>query len=107
MPYAQTAANYINAYCCMEFPKEHRAGIASTLANGGAIDAFDHVGHGTHKYLPAERLTAELGEPQGAGVYGYWKMADGSYLLLTCRGPLAWWSGQDGDPAQWGKFHNA
>lgn len=75
--------------------------MESTVCNGGLIDVFDHTGYGTHKYIPADRLTAELGMPEGAGVYGFWGMKDGSYLLLTCRGPLAYWSGKAEDKAEW------
>jgi len=100
MPYAKTAAQYITAWCRAIYGnKPDRMG--STMANGSMIDAFDHKGHGSHKYIPADRLTSELGEPEGSGVYGFWAMTDGSYLLLTCRGDLAWWSGKDDEPAEW------
>lgn len=102
--YAQTAAEMINLWCTKKWPQDKVPGqMASTMANGDIIDAFDHVGHGTHKYIPADRLTTELGEPLGAGVFAYWKMKDESYLLLTCKGPLAWWTGLDSDKAQWGE----
>jgi hypothetical protein len=108
--HAAVAAGHINAYCTLKwpagsnerYPKNEAAGMASTLANGGVIDAYDHEGGGSHKYIPADRLTAELGEPEHGGVYGYWRMKDGSYLLLTCRGPLAWWTGKVEDRAKWG-----
>jgi hypothetical protein len=32
------------------------------------------------EYIPADRLTQDLGEPPGAGVFSYWKMYDDSYL---------------------------
>jgi hypothetical protein len=41
-----------------------------------------------------------LGMPRVAGVYGYWAMADGSYLLQTCSGRLACWSGKATDKAE-------
>lgn len=111
MCYARVAASVLNAYCLAKFPdfsERHptvgRANMASTMANGEWIDAFDHQGGGSHKYIPADRLTEELGEPKGAGVYGYWLMKDGSKLLRTCRGPLAWWSGKPEDRAQWGDY---
>lgn len=100
MPYAQVAAQYITAWCRATYNKEPDR-MASTMANGGMIDAFDHKGHVTHKYIPADYLTETLGEPEGSGVYGAWCMSDGSYLLLTCRGELAWWSGVEGDHARW------
>lgn len=115
MSAARIAAGYINAWCRLTFaPDAKRTELrskdgeemASTMANGSMIDAFDHTGSGTHKYIPADRLTQELGEPLGAGVYGYWRMYDGSYLLRTCRGPLAYWDGPDveGSVAHWGEF---
>jgi hypothetical protein len=100
MPYAQIAAQYITAWCRATYAKNPDK-MGSTMANGGMIDCFDHRGHGSHKYIPADKLTEDLGERQGAGVYGYWAMNDGSYLLLTCRGDLAWWSGKNEDKAQW------
>jgi hypothetical protein len=109
MSYARVAAGYINAWCALKFVLTNGQGrdgasMASTMANGSMIDAFDHQGGGSHKYIPADRLTADLGEPAGAGVFGYWRMKDGSYLLRTCRGPLAWWSGGKEEHAEWGDF---
>lgn len=98
--YAKIAATYIGAFCRETFDKDPDR-MQSTMANGEMIDVFDHVGYGTHKYIPADRLTEELGMRVGGGVYGYWKMKDGSYLLRTCPGPLAYWSGSDDDKAEW------
>ena len=100
MPYAQVAAQYITAWCRATYTKDPDK-MGSTMANGNMIDAFDHTRHCTHKYIPADRLTADLGEPIGAGVYGAWIMKDKSVLLLTCRGDLAWWSGEANEKAQW------
>lgn len=98
--YARIAAEYISAWCEKAFDT-NPSRMESTMANGEMIDVFDHHGHGTHKYIPADRLTEELGMPAGGGVYGYWKLADGSYLLLTCGGRLAYWSGRPEDKAEW------
>lgn len=100
MCYAKTAANYITGYCRFLFP-DRADEMGSTMANGSLMDVFDHRGYGSHKYIPADRLTQELGMREGAGVYGYWAMSDDSYLLLTCAGTLAWWSGKTDEPAQW------
>lgn len=100
MPYAQIAAQYITAWCRATYRKDPDK-MGSTMCSGTMIDAFDHTGYATHKYIPADALTEELGMPKGAGVYGTWCMKDGSYLLLTCPGDLAWWSGKDEDKAQW------
>lgn len=99
--YANTAAQYIKAWCAATFNDADR--MESTMANGGMIDAFDHVGGGSHKYIPVEKLNEDLGLRQGAGVFNYWKMKDGSYLLRTCDGPLAVWYGGE-EKAFWPKL---
>lgn len=104
--YAQLAADYIHAWCRKTWPEPTKfckdgSRMASTVANGEMIDVFDHKGGGTHKYIPADRLTEDLGAEPGSGVYGYWKMADDSYLLRTCDGRLAYWSGSNVDKACW------
>ena len=113
MCYARVAAGQINAYCALKFPQKPEdkrkmgSGMASTWTNGSVIDSYDHTGYGTHKYIAADEFTRQLGEPEGAGVYAYWGMKDGSLLLLTCRGPLAWAPPYvDGVEriAQWGEF---
>src|SRR5687768_12598592 len=97
--YAKIAAEYISGWCVGVF--NNPAEMESTVADGSMIDVFDHHGYGSHKYIPADRLTEELGMEKGAGVFGYWKMADGSYLLRTCEGRLAFWSGNDDEKAEW------
>jgi len=96
--YAKIAAEYTNLFAIARF---NDVKLASTIFNGEYADVFDHVGYGSHKYIPADKLTEDLGEPSGSGVFGYWKMADGSYVLRTCRGKLAYWSGQPDDKAMW------
>jgi len=100
MCYAKQAAQLITAWCRATFTKDPDA-MGSVMANGSIIDAFDHSGHGSHKYIPSDKLTQDLGEPVGVGVYGFWQMKDKSCLLLTCRGDLAWWSGNSDDKAEW------
>ena len=107
MTAAKITASYLHAWCLKKFPgdKPHEGtNIASTMANGSMFDVFDHKGHGSHKYIPADKLTADLGEPERAGVFGYWRMHDGSYILRTSRGPLATWSGNPDDKAEWGEY---
>jgi hypothetical protein len=102
MSAAAIAGRLLHAYCTVTWPNdENPKRMASTIANGSYIDVFDHQGGGSHKYIPADRLTDDLGEPRGAGVYGYWKMFDGSYLLRTCDGRLAHWDGTDEGKAEW------
>lgn len=107
---AKIVCDYIHRWCEAKWPvvegseePPHLVGkrMASTVANGHMMDVFDHKGHGSHKYIPADKLTADLGLPEGAGVYGYWQMYDGSYVLLTCQGPLAWWDGRADSKAEW------
>lgn len=102
MSYAQVTAQYITAWCRATF-KENPDSMGSRTAIGGMIDAFDHAGYASHACIPADRLTADLGTAcaRGGGVYGAWIMRDKSMLLLTCHGELAWWSGKDGEAAQW------
>lgn len=98
--YAKMAAEYIGAWCREVFEKDPET-METHMANGSMIDCFDHKGYGSHKYIPADLLTNQLGMPRGAGVYGYWKMGDDSYLLLTCGGRLAYWSGKLDEKAEW------
>jgi len=98
--YAKVAAQYLTAWCRATYEVEPDR-MGSTMASGDMIDVFDHTGYVTHKYIPADYLTETLGELPGAGVYGAWRMKDCTYLLLTCRGELAYWSGEDGDHAHW------
>lgn len=101
--YAEIAANYIHGFCRTTWPNDAEPlNMGSTVANGSYIDVFDHKGGGSHKYIPADKLTEDLGETQGAGVFGYWLMGDDSYLLRTSKGPLAHWSGKIEDKAEWG-----
>lgn len=91
----------VHAYCRETWPDEG-AGMASTVFDGSFADAFDIKEHGSYKYIPADKLTADLGEPQDAGVFGYCRLYDGSYVLKTCNGRLAHWTGKDTDAAIWG-----
>lgn len=106
MCYARTAAAQINAYCRLKWPEKGYANMASTWCNGSVIDAYDHTGHMTHKYFPSDKITEMLGEPIGAGTYGAWNMKDGSLLLRTCKGPLAWAAKNEAGEleVQWGEF---
>lgn len=107
MSAAKIAAAYVHAYCWMSWPGEgptNGTSMASTIANGSTFDVFDHKNGGSHKYIPADKLSADLGEPKGSGVFGYWKMYDGSYVLRTTRGPLAVWTGNPDEKAEWGEF---
>lgn len=100
MSYAMAAAIYVKAYCRDVFGDDPES-MESHVTSGAMIDCFDHKGYGSHKYIPADRLTEELGMPKGGGVYGFWKMGDDSYLLLTCGGRVAVWSGKSDQKAEW------
>jgi hypothetical protein len=81
---AYRMATLITSYC------EQRWGdnlMASTMADHFA-EVGSGAGYGSHKYIPADEYTIALGEPLGAGVFGYWRYSDSSVMLLTCRGPL-------------------
>ncbi len=104
MTYAKIAASMLNAWCAKKWPEDTFPVMASTMANGPFIDAFDHKGGGSHKYIPAEKLGQDLGQPDGSGVFGYWLMEDNSYLLRTSKGPMAYWSGNKEEKAEWGEF---
>jgi hypothetical protein len=87
MSYAKQAVKMLNAYA---------SGIginANTIFSFEMLDCFDIVDQGSHKYIPSDELTKMLGLPVGAGVYGYVKFSDGSYVLRLCSGQLASWSG--------------
>lgn len=100
--YAKTAAVYLTLWCKAAWPDDPKnENMGSTMASGNLMDVFDHRGHCTHKYIPAKKLSEDLGEKEGSGVYGSFVMSDGSYLLLTCRGKLAYWSGKEEDKAEW------
>ena len=66
------------------------------------LASFDNaVDSGSHKYVPAAQLSADLGLEEGSGIFGYRKYPDGSYLLKTCSG-IAYWDGGDAK-AEWGE----
>ena len=87
MSYAKCAVMMLNAYA-----KQIGVG-ADPIFSFEMLDCFDIVGQGSHKYIPSDELTVMLGLPAGAGVYGYVKFSDGSYVLRLCGGTLASWSG--------------
>ena len=85
--YAQTAVSLINAYAAS-------IGMKSETVAKIVSECFDIVDEGSHKYIPSDTLSEQLGLPSNAGVYGYTKFADGSYLLKLCDFRIAWWSGK-------------
>lgn len=88
MSKASKAARFITAFCQVEWP-DGGVKMASTIAERDAGTFAGYVGGGSHKYIEADEITAHLGEPEGAGVYGYERFDDGSCILLMCKGPLA------------------
>ncbi len=99
MSYAYAVAVYVKGYCRMTFKEPDT--MESTVLRGNLLDCFDLVDTGSYKYIPREKLNADLGLAEGNGVYGYIKMSDGSYVLQTSPGRVAYWSGQADDPAQY------
>lgn len=105
MTAAQLACELIHAWCEKKWPGDgpsDGARMASTVFNLDVMDVFDHKSFGSYKYIPSERLTRDLGESAGAGIFNYVQLYDGSYVLKTCDGRLAWWSGKEEDRAEWG-----
>jgi len=104
---AEYASKMITAYCRAIFVKDNGDDITSDEMGSimteipSLIDTFDHIGYLSHKDLPKRLINSDLGTPIGSGIYGAWAMRDGSYLLLTCCGELAWWLGTFRDHAQW------
>lgn len=92
MTYAQTAVMATNAYCRELY---NDVDMGSTHFNGIWADAFDHRGYASHKYIDKNKYNEQLGMKRGAGVYGYWAMEDGSNVLCTCKGELAYTDAED------------
>lgn len=107
MSAAKIAAALIEAYCSARFPKYDSARgstMGSTVLTGNFLHVFDFQSAGSYLYIPADRLNDDLDLPHDdGGVFWYVKMHDGSYLLKTCDGPLAVWSGSMDDKAEFVK----
>jgi len=87
MSYAKCAVLMLNALA-----KEVGVG-PERMFSFEMLDCFDIIDQGSHKYIPADELDKMLGTPPGAGVFGYVKFSDKSYVLRLCGGQLASWSG--------------
>lgn len=96
MSKAVIAAKFVRAIAKDIFPDVAKGMETNCVDWLARID--DAVDSGSHKYIPADRLSAELGQPSGAGVFGYRKYDDGSYLLLTCSAGVAIWDGGESKP---------
>lgn len=96
---------HVVAYCQIVWPND--PGMAATQVDVSAMSFADFIDSGSHKYIPAERLTEELGMVKGSGVYGYLKFSDGSYILKCCDGRLAHWDGGDRKPQIIGPIESA
>lgn len=95
MSKAKTAARLAMAYAQVVFPDD-AVGMSKHT-----IDSVTHISDcstGSHKYIPADVLNRHLGLPQNAGVFGYVRFDDGSYILQTCSHGLAVWDGGDAVP---------
>lgn len=91
---AKMVARFILAYTKHVWPDDY-VQMAKTGAPDYVGRYFSPTDAGSHKYIPADRLTADIGAKQGSGVFGYAKFDDGSYLLYTCFHGLAVWDGTD------------
>lgn len=97
---ANQFAQLVIAYCAHNFPKDS-LGMEKHQANSLAGSRLIDCTCGTHKYVPKEKLNADLGLKDGEGVYGYARFQDGSYCLMTCMNGIAVWSGNVEDKAEW------
>lgn len=96
MSNARMAAQFVKHYAEATFPDDAK-GMSKHVMD--YLTFADIKDRGSHKYIPTERLNAQLGLPDGSGVYGYLKFADNSYILLTCYAGIAHWDGADTTPA--------
>lgn len=92
---AERAYLLIESFCAHNF-REGKALESQMVAT--FINCFDVQDCGSFKYIPTDRLNADLGLPNDAGIFGYVRFTDESYLLQTCDGPLAIWSGAETPP---------
>lgn len=92
---ANLAGQFCLAIAMKTFPDD--ATKMSTLCVDWLASIDNATSAGSHKYVPTKELNVALGLPDGAGVYGYRRYPDGSYLLLTCSNGLACWSGKTED----------
>ena len=96
---ARLAAEFALAMSARKFPDDVKAMAGYCVE--WLVALGDIASYGTHKYIPQEALNAQLGLPDGAGVYGYYRFKeDGSCILLTCNHGIAVWAGQDADKAE-------
>jgi hypothetical protein len=91
---ARIAATFVNAFCKEKWPDDWLGMAPQAFETYAVSGVFSTIASGTHKYIPAEQLSAALGLPYGAGIFGYWLFQDGSCVLLTCANGLAVWDGK-------------
>lgn len=90
---AKMACMFVQSTAKQQFPDD--AIRMENVVLGWLTSFADIKGSGTHKYIPADRLTADIGADAGSGVYRYVEFHDGSYLLNTCKHGVAVWEGGD------------
>jgi hypothetical protein len=96
MTQAITAAQLVQTYCRTIFPNDP---LEMECIVAQHLRVFKVVSSGSHKYIPADKLSKDIGAEPGSGVYGYEKMEDGSFMLYTCCHGLAVWDGKEDSPA--------
>jgi len=101
MCYAQIAANLITAYSRALFRSGGDETASLIVQDGSLIDAFDHCGQHSRQHVATDLFNEQLGVAECDGVCGAYIMGDGSYLLTTYTRDLAWWSGDEWEPAHW------
>ena len=87
MSTAYRFATLLRAYCQVTWPTGKSGDMESTMAEH-FVDDFNGK-YSSHKYFDADAATEHLGLPKGAGIYGCYVFPDGSWVGLTCNGPLA------------------
>lgn len=98
MSKAKNAALLAVAYAQAAFPNDAIGMSKYTIRNVLYIVGGDNYSEGTAKYIPKDELNKALGLPDGAGVFGYVRFDDGTYVLETCSNGLAVWGGADTVP---------
>lgn len=97
MSNAQMAAEFIQAFSKSRWPND---AVRMETGTADYLHSFaDIASSGSHKYIPADKLSKDIGAEEGSGVYGYMMFRDGSYLLKTCCHGVAVWEGGDDDVA--------
>lgn len=84
---------HVVAYCQAVWPNDNS--VFAHQASLSALSFATITSSGSHKYIPADRLSEELGLRQGRGIYGFLEFEDDSILLLCSDGRIAHWDADE------------